>query len=41
MFADRIPDEHRVEGGDLVDPHPGTKIKKVFSKFVILLINDH
>jgi hypothetical protein len=27
MFADGIPDEHGVESGDLVDPHPETKIK--------------
>ena len=22
IFADRVPHEHGVEGGDLVDPHP-------------------
>ena len=23
IFAHRVPHEHCVEGGDLVDPHPG------------------
>ncbi len=42
MFADGIPDEHRVEGGDLVNPHPETKFKKyLFSKIMTLSVNDH